>query len=230
MIDVHSHILPFVDDGCKTLEESLTLLGEYVQQGVKTFFLTPHYRKDEYEPSVEELRRIFNDFEKVALEKFPNVKLYLGEEIFCDTNVYKLLKDGKVTTFDGTNKVLLEFNYTAFTDIADYAYNVMYAGYTPIIAHIERYEYLSRIDQIVEMKENGALIQVNAESLLDPVLRKRIFILIKNELIDFIGSDAHYSRKACMKEAYKIIAKKFSKDIADKLFYKNAENLLLINA
>ncbi|MBO5713527.1 MAG: hypothetical protein J6R88_04950 [Clostridia bacterium] len=227
MVDVHSHILPFVDDGCSTLEEALTLLGDHVAQGVKTFILTPHYRKEEYEPSVEELKRVFNDFEKAVAEKFPNVKLYLGEEIFCDMNVYSLLKEGKVIPIGNTNKVLLEFNYTAFTDIADFAYNVMYSGYTPIIAHIERYEYVKRIDQIVEMKENGALIQVNAESLLDPVLRKRIFILIKNGLIDFISSDAHYSRKACAKEAYKIIAKKFSREIADNLFFKNAENLIL---
>ena len=227
MIDVHSHIQPFVDDGAKTIEESLTLLGDHVAQGVKTFILTPHYRKDEYEPAPEYLKSVFNDFEKVALEKYPDIKLYLGEEIFFTPNVYELLKEGKVITFGNTNKVLLEFNYTAFTDIADHAYNVMYAGYTPIIAHIERYEYINRLDQVVEMRENGALIQVNAESLLNPVLRKRIFILIANGLIDFISSDAHFGRKVCMKDAYKIVAKKFSKKIADDLFYENAKNLIL---
>ena len=69
MIDLHSHILPFVDDGCQSLEESLTLLSDHVAQGVKTFILTPHYRKDEYELSPERLKSVFNDFEKEVLKK-----------------------------------------------------------------------------------------------------------------------------------------------------------------
>ena len=227
MVDIHSHILPFVDDGCANIDQALSVISDYVLQGVDTFVFTPHYRKDEYEPSVELLKETFNDFAKTVNEKYPNVKCYLGEEIFCDYSIYDLLKNNKVLTLNGTDKVLLEFNYTAFTDIADYVYNLKYLGYVPVIAHIERYDYINDLEQILELKENGALIQVNASGLFEHAYKKKVLTLIKNGLVDFICGDAHFGREIYRAKAYKLVSKKFSKSVADKLFDENAKNLIL---
>ena len=184
MVDVHSHILPFVDDGSTSEEISLNLVEKFVNMGVNKFIFTPHYRKDEYEPSVSELKLVFDNFSNKVYSKFPSVKCYLGEEVFCDHNIYDLLKNEKVLTYNGGKHVLLEFNYTAFTDIADYVYNLSCLGYTPIVAHLERYEYLKKIESIYEIKQSGGLIQINASSLFDNNYKKKTLEIIEKSCKD----------------------------------------------
>lgn len=229
MIDVHTHILPFVDDGSSDVESSLDMVNECYLSGVKEFVFTPHYRIDEYETSVEEIKRVYNEFKAILSEKFADVKTYLGQEIFCDGKIYELLNEGKVLTINGGKHVLLEFNYTAETDIADYVYNLSNMGYVPIVAHVERYEYLTDIRQIAELKENGALIQVNSSSVTgkeSKPFKRKVKNLIKNGLVDFIASDVHSDRYLNIADAYKYVAFKFSKSVADDLFNNNATKLL----
>jgi protein-tyrosine phosphatase len=146
----------------------------------------------------------------------------LGEEIFCSFDIYNLLKQGEVLTINDTNAVLLEFNYTAPTDIADYCYNLKKMGYIPVIAHVERYEYLS-IDDVVYIKDNGGLIQINASSFFENKYKKKAIDYIKYGLADFVSSDAHFNRAVYLAKAYDFVCKKFNKKIADILFKLNAE-------
>ena len=225
MFDVHNHLLPSVDDGSSNEKQSLEIIKQCINQGVTEFIFTPHFRKDEFEPSVDFLKTTYNKFLEIINDNFKGIKTHLWEEVFCDGNIYNHLKNGKIITLTSNKYVLLEFNYTAYTDIADYVYNLKSLGYNPVIAHVERYEYIKDESAVYELKQNGALIQVNASSLVDrnfKAERKKVLKLIKKGLVDFIASDAHYGRDVHLKQAYDFVCKKFSTKIADDLFTNNA--------
>lgn len=225
MTDIHSHVLPFVDDGSDSFDNSFALLENIVSQGVDKVILTPHFKRGTYNLSADVLKEKFSEFSKAVSERNIPVKLYLGQEILCDGNVYDLIKEGKVLTMNGTKYVFLEFNYFGYTDIVDYAYNVLAMGYIPVIAHIERYVYLS-LKSLVELKKIGALIQVNASSITGEsgrAFRKKTLATIKSGLVDFVATDAHFGRTSNLLKAYKIIKRKFGETVANDLFNENAK-------
>ncbi len=227
MTDVHSHILPYVDDGSSSLEDSLSLVETLALQGVDKIFLTPHYKKGRFSPDVNEVKLQFEKFSNAVEERGLNVKLYLGEEVFCDDEIYDLIKNKQVLSLNNTNYMLIEFDYFNYCDISDYVYNLKTMGIIPIIAHIERYSYLD-VGTLLEAKRSGALIQVNASSVTGESgkkVQKKVLATIKSGLVDFIATDIHYKRKASLQDAYKVIQKKFGTEVADNLLENNSKIL-----
>ncbi len=229
MIDIHTHILPLVDDGSDSVEKSIELLKEEKRLGVTDVFLTPHFRVGEYEYDKKTITEKFNEFIKKleGIEGLPNV--YLGQETFCDEGVYKRIEDKEIVCLGNSKAVLLEFNYKEETDIADYVYNFNVLGYYPIIAHVERYVYIDRYT-IIAIKQNGGYIQVNAAAVVGRMgrhIQHFIFKLIKEGLVDFVASDVHHDTENHIKEAYELVKKKFSVKVADSLFKLNAKNYIL---
>ncbi len=226
MIDIHSHVLPFVDDGSKFLNDSLNLVEVEAKNGVEKIICTPHYKKNVYDLDVEEIKRVFEDFKKSVKEKSLSTQLFLGQEIYCTQDIYNLLKENKVLTINGSKCILIEFNYYEEQDIADYVYNLKTLGYTPVIAHVERYIYLDW-DNLFDLKQLGALLQVNASSILGEegrTIKKRVLNAIKQGLIDFVGSDIHSDRGISINRAYKTVVKVAGVNVANQLFKHNAEN------
>jgi protein-tyrosine phosphatase len=222
MIDIHSHVLPFVDDGSPDTESSMKLLDECVKAGVTDLFLTPHYMKlrnflSEYAQNLEK----FEAFCIRVREAEIPIRLYLGNEIYYTISTVKDLKAKKVIPLGNSDKVLLEFSLSQEDeDIAEAIHNLRALGWIPVIAHPERYPYLKLSDFPI-IKKMGALIQVNASSLLGKhgaEIEKRAFRLIKDGYADFVASDLHVFRPNGMKEAYRIIEKKFGKETAIRLF------------
>ena len=225
MIDMHSHILPAVDDGSGSNEHSLAMLKEAERQGINKIVLTPHYRAD-YLPSSERLQTKFAEFKAFAAENGILAELYLGQEIYAFDGLVKALNSGKVLSVNGTKYVLVEFSLRQATDIAETVYMLVSHGYVPIVAHIERYGYAD-IFTAKEVKEIGGLIQVNAGSVCRSLLhRRKVFELIREGLVDFVASDVHYKRVNHMRAAYEKILKKFGRETADKLFTENAEKII----
>ena len=228
MIDIHSHILPFVDDGSASLEKSFALIKEEVENGIDRIVLTPHYKSGHYETKPEKIKEVFEFFKNQVYEKISGVKLFLGQEVYVDESVYNKIKNVNLITINDTNCILIEFNFFDETDIQNYVYNIIKLGFTPIIAHIERYSYLDW-SLLHVLKSMGALIQVNSDCIIGKYgksFQKKALKAIKSGLIDFISSDLHFSRQCNMQKAYKIIAKKTSKEVADNLFVYNAEKHL----
>ena len=224
IIDIHSHLLPNVDDGSKDLSMSLDVLKKQESVGVKKIVLTPHYKGDVYNITASELQKIFLDFKTKVKEAGLNVQLYLGQEIYCDSSIYDNLKSGVVSTLNGTKYLLLEFNYFEETDIADYVHNLTTMGYIPIIAHVERYTYLDW-NTIFDLKQMGALIQVNASSIIGENGRRVQKYLLKamsKGLIDFVSSDIHMMRQTSLDKAYKKISKTLGEEVAKRVLYDNA--------
>ncbi len=210
MIDIHTHVIPNVDDGSPNLETSLEMIKHEISIGVDTIYCTPHHIYHRYEKSLEEIKQAFQTLkEAVEKEKLP-VKLYLGQEI-CYTHredILSMLKAGKLLTLNNTNRVLLEFSFTREPeDLLDILYNFSINGYEVIIAHIERYEWIS-YDKVVALINEGAKIQINSNSYLGLTSwKEKRFVkkLLKKGLVDYVASDTHSFRPSTLDKSYKKI-------------------------
>ena len=227
MIDIHAHVLPFVDDGSKSLERSIEIVKNSILQGVSDMVLTPHFDQD-YKSSKEELETAFNTFVEHVNALGLNVNLYLGQEIFVSSDVKKLVSSGNILTLNDTEYILIEFSVGEDFDIAEAVYEFRKAGYKPIVAHFERYPYAD-ISVAEEIKSLGGLIQVNSDSLVGKGryrhLRK-VKSLFKEGFVDFVASDIHEFRKNSLKKAQEYVAKKYGKKVADAVFINNAKEII----
>lgn len=227
MIDIHSHVIPFVDDGSGSLENSIKMLKTAEENGVTDLVCTPHYRRSLFETPKETL---IENFELLKKRNETSVRLYLGQEIAFNKNVYSMLEKDELLTMNGTKYILLEFHYVDYVDISGVVFECKLRGFKPIIAHIERYEYLSD-DDIEEIFYSGALIQVNASSLnFGSHYRGKVKRLIKKGLVHMVSSDVHVGRTYDMKKAFSFVAKKYGADKATALFGGNAAAIIKIKS
>lgn len=212
MLDIHTHILPNVDDGSKSLEESIELLRSEVNNGVTTVILTPH--QNARIKTKNELIKRFLEFKK----EIDFIDLYLGSEIYYYDDLIADLVNDRVLTINNSKYVLVEFSTRTETNIADIVYEIVLKGFKPIIAHIERYPYLT-LENYLAIKNNGGLIQINASSYEDKYFKKKTKILLKNKLVDFVASDCHNTktRNVDFSNIKKVVEKKY-KDQYDHIF------------
>lgn len=226
MYDVHCHILPGVDDGAKTLEDSMRLITKEYQDGVRSIILTPHFRKRMFEPSQE---RIFNAYEALCnAVQGMDIQLYLGCEYHVNMNIVSDLKTGERSTMAGSRYALCEFSSgDNATFIKERCYHLISSGLIPILAHIERYPALTDdFDLIEELVDLGCHMQVNAGSILgDDGFRAKRFCkkLIKLDLLNFIGSDAHdmKERPPRLGDCAAYLEKKYGKEYARRILCDN---------
>ena len=113
MIDLHAHLLPFVDDGSASLEDSLNMLRIVASQGVTDLVCTPHHRGN-FNKSPSELKDAFISFKEAVKKEDIPVRLFLGQEIYVTSDVKNLIKDSKVLTLNGTKFALIEFDYIKY--------------------------------------------------------------------------------------------------------------------
>lgn len=228
MIDMHNHILFGVDDGAKTLYESIELIKEEIQKGVTHIIVTPHFNKRNYYLFQDKISVNFQLLKEAIEKEDLNVQLYLGNEVYLEpTNYISTLDNGFYTLAD-SKYILVEFNEIIPPDnIPEMCYEISICGYIPIIAHIERYEILyDNKKLLVEILGEGALLQVNASSIINKENNERnkfAHYLLKNELVSFAASDVHNNttRKFYLDEAYKVVCQTNGKSYADKIFSLN---------
>ena len=228
MIDLHAHILPFVDDGSASMESSIEMLKKAKDDGVTDLILTPHFCVGEYDVSVEKIKEIFDELKSKAKENGIDINLYLGQEIFIRKGYKELFKNNKLLTLNDTKYILIEFDTHNDFDIAEAVYELKHMGYNPIVAHFERYTYADAIDA-EEIKNLGGLIQVNAEVFVKKTKikqYKRVKALLKAGLVDFVSSDVHDFRENSLKKAFEIVTKKFGEKTANDLFIENAKLII----
>lgn len=206
MIDFHSHILWDVDDGSRSFEESKNMLEEALKFGFDKIISTSHYKENRFEVDEEQRK------EKIAeLQNENTIQIFLGNEILATENTIKLLSEHKASTINNSKYILIEFSLRDYSQISkDYIYSLIENDYIPIIAHPERYLHIQKHPEYVkELFEMGALFQGNYGSILGIYGRqaKKTFkILLKNNLISFLGSDAHHENIG-----YKIVPKALKK-------------------
>ncbi len=194
MIDIHTHILPRFDDGAKDMDTAEKMLRAELEQGVHTVVLTPHYYGKRFSPE-QFLQQRREAFERLKPYIPEGLDVRLGTEVhFTGINLPPYEELCKLA-IEGTKYILLEFPFTTawagllLEQLADF---VGETGYTPIIAHVERYvEVLHEPSIVSELVRMGCLIQVNTGAFLDKQARKLAKVLLKRGLVHCIGTDAH---------------------------------------
>lgn len=196
MIDFHSHILPNVDDGSKSVEETFKLLKEAKDAGFDAVVSTSHYMEEYYEVNVAERKIWINALTENLYKKDIDLKLYLGNEIYITKNIINLLEKGKATSINNSNYVLFEFPMNSKPlDMYDIIYDMLEYKLIPILAHPERYSFIQKDPSLIyELIRKGVLMQSNYGSILGMYGEKAEIIvrkLLENNMVHFLGSDVH---------------------------------------
>lgn len=216
MIDFHSHILPNIDDGSKSLEDSIELIKEAKQVGFTKIISTSHYIEDYYDANEEERTKLINELKEKVQDI--GIELYLGNEIYITNQITDLIAEKKASTINNSKYVLFELPMNSKPiDAKEVVFRLMEKGYVPIIAHPERYSYVKKdIEYVRELAEMGALFQSNYGSCIGMYgndAKKTQKKLLKEGLIHFFGSDVH-RREQVYPQMPKIL-KKLSKIISE---------------
>ncbi|HHV3662250.1 TPA: capsular polysaccharide biosynthesis protein Cps4B [Streptococcus agalactiae] len=238
MIDIHSHIVFDVDDGPKTLEESLSLIEESYRQGVRIIVSTSHRRKGMFETPEDIIFKNFSIVKHEAEKRFEHLQILYGGELYYTSDMLEKLKLKQIPTLNNTKFALIEFSMqTSWKDIHTALSNVLMLGITPVVAHIERYNALEnqkeRVKEIINM---GCYTQINSSHILKQKLfndkhkrfKKRARYFLEENLVHFVASDMHNLdvRPPFLAEAYKIICRDCGKERANQLFIENAQSIL----
>lgn len=227
LIDIHTHLIPNVDDGVKTLTESIKIIKDMIKQGVKEIVLTPHKQSTRSKGTINDIKAGYEELQNEVTELGLDIKLHLGYEIRYYTH---LKPNYNNLVLNETKYLFLEFDNDYDPSIIEVVSKLISMGFKVVIAHIERYKYL-KYDDIKTLKNIGALIQVNAKTIYEPrSLKERRFVrkLLKDKNIDFIASDVHNdsSRNSNLSIAYNHLSSKLDSEYLNKIFYSNAYNMI----
>lgn len=191
MIDIHTHILPSVDDGSSSLEMSIEMIKLELNQGVTDIIFTPHTQFHNEFNEKEKLLSVYYEFIGELNKRNIIGNFYLGSEIYFDKNTINHFKNNELLSLNNSKYVLIEFDFESkFNYISESLYSISLLGYIPIVAHVERYQL--SFSEIVKLKKEGNLLQWNANFISGGLLKKHyVNKLLKNHLIDYIASDCH---------------------------------------
>ncbi len=231
MIDIHCHILYGLDDGSVNIGESVEMALIASKGGTDKIIVTPHSNvtgsfQNMWNPEFESMVKNLND---LMVQQGCKLTFYPGQEIFCGKDVQKLLSEGRLITLNKSRYPLVEFNFNEHSSSVYRKLSKLIAeGYTPIVAHPERYAFFCEDDDAANrLRKMGCLLQMNKGSIegnfgrhsYDAAIR-----MLDNSYADFVASDAHspYSRTPDLNEVFEFVAENYSFDYADVLFYNNA--------
>lgn len=196
-VDIHSHLIPNIDDGSQSMEQSMEMVNALIHLGFKKVITTPHIHPN-YPNRPEVILAGLEALQKEVSKQKLNIEIEAAAEYYVDESFYKKVKDkGLILSFGGRH-VLIE---TAFINKPVFFESVIFdlkaSGYIPVLAHPERYKYLEgSIEWLQELKSVGVLLQVTLGSLggyYGSIPERIGKLLLKNEMVDFLGSDLHRS-------------------------------------
>lgn len=198
-VDMHSHLLPALDDGAETVAHSLVLLRELRDLGYRKLVMTPHIMGDFYKNTPEGIRAALAMLRSAAAEaNMADVQLECAAEYYLDEWFgQRLDRNDELLTFGGDKRyVLIETSYINEPfNLADTIFRLKSMGYRPVLAHPERYTYFyGRFEDLQKVRENGVLLQLNLNSLAgyySPGAKKLAEKMIDARLVDFVGTDTH---------------------------------------
>ena len=229
MIDIHNHILYGLDDGAQTIDDTISMLKQAVDDGIEKVIVTPHYMEPRFLNTKSDIEKKKPEIDQLLAQHNIPIKVYYGSEIFVNDDTLDKLNDGLLQTMNDTKYVLVERKRAeAFSRITfdDNLYNFRVDGYYPIVAHPERYRSVNEDpNKVYEWIKDGCYIQVNASSILDTKKRshKVTMKLLANHMVQFVATDAHNTENhpVILSEAYRTVSKRFGASYAEKLFYTN---------
>ena len=231
LIDIHSHLLPGFDDGAADWDESLQMLRQGVEDGIREVILTPHILSQMDLEREDEIVALFEDFKKRAAAEGIAIKFHLACELFLqpDMNLTR-----RIATLDETGRYfLVEFPMSVVPDfVTKRFFEMVIEDKIPIVAHPERNVTIIRNpDKAVDLVERGALLQINAGSLLGVFGRTIKDIatkLMEADLVHFVATDCHdpRSRTLQLSPAYDLVTETWGEEHAELLFCVNPKKVL----
>lgn len=197
-VDMHSHVLPGIDDGAKTVEDSLVLIRKMMELGIEKIIATPHIMADYYRNTKETIGDSLDLLKEALVKEGINIKIEAAaEHYFDETFEERIMKDNLMVM--AGKYVLFEYSFiTPPPNATPVIQKIKDKGFTPILAHPERYPYLS-LEEYKNLHDWGCDFQMNTISLTGYYgrdVKERAEMLIDNMLIDFISSDMHHPRHA----------------------------------
>ena len=238
-IDIHNHSLYKVDDGASSLETMMSMIDIAYSDNIKTICFTPHFKI--YRFSNDEdinaynalLKSHFSRAQEYAKEKYPDMNLFLACEIMYHNDIIDSIVSGKCSTMGNSRYILVEFfPHVSKHDLITALSNISRRGYRPILAHFERYNCIADdFSLLKECKDSGALIQINALSILKFKIGKSSMLAkkaLKKHLVDIVATDAHDNKSLTpiLSRAHDKVAKKYGADYAKRIFHDNQEQIL----
>lgn len=233
LTDIHSHILPGVDDGAKNTETSLVMLQKAWEEGIRRIIVTPHYKPMHHNVSPESMKKMAEKLYFEASRQGMDFEFFTGNEIYYHSEAVNGLDEGKISTMANSEYVLFEFSpMDEYEYIRNGIYQVIVGGYRPILAHIERYACISNKEERVEdLLQMGCYIQINASSItgkLGFATKQFCKKLLKYRMVHFVATDAHDTEKRSpqIQDCAKYISKKYGEEYMRQLLYHNPQCII----
>lgn len=225
MIDFHAHILPNIDDGSKSVEETFNLIKEAKKAGFNGIVSTSHYFEGYYEVVETERKKLIDAIMNGLTKQEIDLEIYLGSEIYFSDNICDLLENGKACAINNTNYILFELPHNSKPiNLYDVIYNIQQHRFVPILAHPERYSFIHEDPSIVKkLIEKGVLMQSNYGSIIGQYGEKAQIIviqLLKKHMVHFLGTDVHTQKsiypkmRKILREIKGIVGKKYLETIS----------------
>lgn len=232
-IDIHSHILPGVDDGSKNWDMTEQMLQMAYDQGVRQIVATPHNYPDRHRQDNQAILKLVEEADKRAKRISPDFHVFCGNEVYYRRGIAEEIERGHILTIAGGRHLLVEFHPSEqYSRIYQGLKELIEEGYDPIIAHMERVQALFGSEEKArEVIKMGALIQVNSASLSGGFFDRRASRLrkfVENGMVHFLGSDCHNitERGPVMKDVVDKLYKKLPQACMDRLLYEEWDKLL----
>lgn len=211
--DLHSHLIPSVDDGTKSLDQSVDILQQLQELGFKKVITTPHIMSHRFPNTQETIYAGYELLKNELVKQNISIELEVAAEYYYDEHFLELINKKDILTF-GENYVLFELSYHVKPfGLEQTVSKLLEAGYKPVLAHPERYTYYSSESHYMYLKEMGLLFQINAistQKFYGKKVNKAVEKIIDLGIVDFIGSDIH-------SQAY---LDTFSKSLKSKIYSK----------
>lgn len=232
MIDIHSHILPGIDDGASNLEQSIDMARQALRQGIHTVIATPHHENGRFSNEREFVEQQVKAFQEELEKRDIPLRIHVGQEIRVYRSLIEDIEAKKSSTLDDSRYILLEFPSDRVPSGAeDLVHELHLLNRVPIIAHPERNrELVDNPNRLLELVQLGALSQITAHSLIGDFgrsIQQLSLDLCRNHLAHFVASDAHNStsRAFALGEAYEMLQEKLGTDIVN-TFQNNANRII----
>lgn len=229
MIDIHSHIIPGIDDGAKNIEMTLEMLKNAEKNGTKEIVATPHYLLEYGEAKINEVKEHVKEINTLLEKEKIDVKVYSGQEVYFSERILEDYIEGNIGTINDSKYMLIEFEMHKFDEnIFNTLYELQVRDIVPIIAHPERYKFFRENPSFINsFIDEGYLFQVNAGSIegrFGESIKKTANIFLDNNIYNFIGSDAHNcsNRNTGLNTAVDLIDKKINIEV----FRDSSEKML----
>ena len=233
MVDIHCHILPNTDDGPTNIEESIDMAKRAEGNGIKVIIATPHYIENEGYKSYLYNQKILNNLKYELLNRKINIEILLGNEVFITPYIIKLLDNDEITTINRTKYILIElpmFDIPRYVDQT--IFSLRLKGLCPILAHPERnLKIIENPNIVYDFIKKGALTQLNLSSLEkgnNDKVGKTAGILLENNMVHFIASDAHCSNKYNLspRHAYEVMSRYAGQKNSVKFLHENPKKVI----